>query len=117
MGESPLSPPSPSFPLPEGEGGEPSALARDLVHSGASRSALCARHLDRVRWRCRRGLLELDVMLQDFLAQRYVSLTPPEQQAFDLLLETPDVTLLAYLQGDQCPSDKELVEIVAKIRQ
>jgi succinate dehydrogenase flavin-adding protein (antitoxin of CptAB toxin-antitoxin module) len=56
-------------------------------------------------------------MLQDFLAQRYVSLTPPEQQAFDLLLETPDVTLLAYLQGDQDPPDKALVEIVAKIRQ
>ncbi len=75
------------------------------------------RRLERLRWRCRRGLLELDVMLQDFLAQHYAGLTPPEQQAFDLLLETPDVTLLAYLQGDQDPSDKELVEIVAKIRQ
>jgi len=75
------------------------------------------RRLERLRWRCRRGLLELDVMLQDFLAQRYACLTSPEQQAFDLLLETPDVTLLAYLQGDQDPPDKELVEIVAKIRQ
>ncbi len=75
------------------------------------------RRLERLRWRCRRGLLELDVMLQDFLAQRYASLTPLEQQAFDLLLETPDVTLLAYLQGDQDPPAKELVEIVSKIRQ
>jgi len=56
-------------------------------------------------------------MLLDFLTQRYASLTPLEQQTFDLLLETPDVTLLAYLQGDQVPPDKELVEIVAKIRQ
>ncbi|MCR4302064.1 MAG: endonuclease V [Sulfuricaulis sp.] len=37
--------PHPRAPLPKGEGGEPSALARDLVHSGASRGALHA-HLE-----------------------------------------------------------------------
>jgi len=116
MGESPLSPPSPSFPLPEGEEGEPSALARDLVHSGASRSAQDARQYDRLRWRCRRGLLELDVVLKNFLDQGYAFLTPAEQEAFDKLLAVPDNILWAYVQGSENPPEKELRQIVSKIR-
>src|SRR3990167_4520310 len=108
MGESPLSPPSPSFPLPEGEGSEPSELAPDLVHSGASRSAQDARQYDRLRWRCRRGLLELDVVLKNFLDQGYASLTPAEQEAFDKLLAVPDNILWAYVQGSENPLEKEL---------
>jgi len=51
-----------------------------------SRSAQDARQYDRLRWRCRRGLLELDVVLKNFLDQGYASLTPVEREAFDKLL-------------------------------
>ena len=101
MGESP-SPSSPSL-LPPGE-------------KGASRSAQDARHFDRVRWRCRRGLLELDVVLKNFLDQGYASLTPAEQEAFDKLLAVPDNILWAYVQGSENPPEKELMQIVSKIR-
>jgi len=37
--------PHPRAPLPKGEGSEPSASARDLVHSGTSRAALRAEFL------------------------------------------------------------------------
>ncbi len=74
------------------------------------------RRLDRLRWRCRRGLLELDLVLGDFLEARYSKLSVEEQSAFERLLALPDTTLYAYLQGLNPPTE-ELEEIVRKIRQ
>ena len=44
----------------------------------------------RLSWRCRRGLLELDIVLQRFSERHLVSLTKPELLAFDSLLDLPD---------------------------
>ena len=74
------------------------------------------RRMERLRWRCRRGLLELDLILLDFLEHRFHSLTPSEQEAFTQLLSTPDNILLAYIQGVQNPAEKELMQIITKIR-
>jgi succinate dehydrogenase flavin-adding protein (antitoxin of CptAB toxin-antitoxin module) len=74
------------------------------------------RRLERLRWRSRRGLLELDVVLKDFLDRRYPGLTSAEQDAFETLLTMPDDTLLAYVQGKQNPPEKELMQLVQKIR-
>lgn len=73
-------------------------------------------HIDRLRWRCRRGMLELDLMLGGFLQQRYAGLSSAEQQAFEKLLTLPDTNLAACLQGQENPP-QELEEIVRKIRQ
>ena len=51
------------------------------------------KELERVRWRCRRGLLELDIVLGRFIEQHYVNLDKAQQAAFDLLLDMPDPTL------------------------
>jgi len=75
------------------------------------------RRMERLRWRCRRGLLELDLILLDFLEHRFHTLTPAEQEAFTQLLSTPDNTLLAYIQGAQNPTEKELMQIITKLRQ
>jgi antitoxin CptB len=74
------------------------------------------RRMERLRWRCRRGLLELDVVLRNFLDQGYASLTLAEQEAFDKLLAVPDNVLWAYVQGSENPPEKELMKIVSKIR-
>lgn len=84
---------------------------------GVGRSAPDARQFERLRWRCRRGLLELDLTLQDFLERAYRGLDPDEQISFDRLLALPDNTLLAYLQGSENPPDTELMQLVEKIRQ
>lgn len=76
-----------------------------------------ADELRRLRWRCRRGLLELDLVLQAFVGRSYAKLTPQEQAAFRRLLSVPDPTLLEYLNRIKRPQDKELVEVVNKIRQ
>jgi len=44
----------------------------------------------RLAWRCRRGLLELDIVLQEFVSKQFESLNMIELQAFDDLLTLPD---------------------------
>lgn len=75
------------------------------------------RRMERLRWRCRRGLLELDLVLLNFLERQYPGLNPGEQAAFEKLLEAPDKNLLAYVQGSQTPAENDLKQIVEKLRQ
>jgi succinate dehydrogenase flavin-adding protein (antitoxin of CptAB toxin-antitoxin module) len=109
----------PAHPLVGGVVHRTSATPPSLLppgEKGASRSANDARRYDRLRWRSRRGLLELDVVLKEFLDRHYPGLTPAEQEAFEQLLMVPDETLLAYVQGKQDPPEKELMQLVTKIR-
>jgi antitoxin CptB len=78
---------------------------------------LTDRQFDRLRWRCRRGLLELDVILGNFLDQHYAWLGESERRDFERLLETSDNDLLAILNSDQQPADPTLIPIVRVIRQ
>jgi antitoxin CptB len=52
----------------------------------------------RLTWRCRRGMLELDIVLQRFVAQYFNQLTLSELQAFDELLALPDNELWNVLK-------------------
>ena len=72
--------------------------------------------LRRLRWQCRRGLLELDVLFVRFLEQNYSALNETEQGAFQRLLEQPDQTLLSWLQGQQEPP-ADLKMIIDKVVQ
>lgn len=48
------------------------------------------KELERVRWRCRRGLLELDIVLQRFMDEHYAQLDEAGLRQFDTLLNLPD---------------------------
>lgn len=50
--------------------------------------------LDRIRWNCRRGLLELDLILEKFLERHLERLTPGELESLKELLDYPDNDLL-----------------------
>jgi antitoxin CptB len=52
----------------------------------------------RLAWRCRRGMLELDIVLQKFVATYFNDLTLTEIQAFDQLLDLPDNELWNVLK-------------------
>lgn len=71
---------------------------------------------NRLRWRCRRGLLELDVLLGRFLERHYESLAAEERTAFERLLRESDQTLSTWLNGQDRPRDTGLRNIVRKIR-
>jgi antitoxin CptB len=48
------------------------------------------KQLERVRWRCRRGLLELDLVLQRFVDEYYAGLGEAERRQFETLLDLSD---------------------------
>ncbi len=70
----------------------------------------------RVRWRCRRGIRELDIALQNFLESEYDRLAPNEKGKFQELLETADPLLMDWIYGRESPLDEELVKLVERIR-
>ncbi|MDD5180716.1 MAG: succinate dehydrogenase assembly factor 2 [Gallionellaceae bacterium] len=56
-------------------------------------------YTERVRWRCRRGLLELDIVLERFIGQYYSGLDDAQQAVFDALLDMPDTELWDVIMG------------------
>jgi antitoxin CptB len=62
--------------------------------------------LDRIRWRCRRGLLELDLVLAGFLERGYGRLDEGQRRLFDELLEQPDNDLLDLALGRREPEPR-----------
>lgn len=71
--------------------------------------------LSRLRWRCRRGMRELDVVLQRYLEHCFITAPPAEQQAFESLLEEQDPVLLAYLTGREHPQDPQQANVIARL--
>lgn len=74
--------------------------------------------LNKLRWRCKRGTLELDLMLQRYLDRRYLSAAADEKQAFLQLLELEDSELLRYLMGERrCDkvSVQALIELIREL--
>lgn len=70
----------------------------------------------KIRWRCRRGMLELDLLLNRFLDKALFQLNADEVGSFEKLLESPDPDIYYWLMGNQSPDDKELSRIVQLIR-
>lgn len=58
-----------------------------------------AQRLGRLRWRCRRGMKELDVLLESFVAAESTALADGAWPEFEDLLGTEDDRLWDWLQG------------------
>ena len=73
----------------------------------------------RLRWRCRRGMKELDILLTRYLDECYGTAGAVEQQAFQLLLETQDPVIYAYCLGSERPPEHlaVLIERITANRQ
>lgn len=72
------------------------------------------RDLERVLWRSRRGMLELDILLVDFARFRYPQLTDSQRAAYRELLNVDDWVLLDWLRGRVVPEPR-FAELVAAI--
>jgi antitoxin CptB len=66
-----------------------------MAYDGEVRS----RTLERLRWKCRRGLLELDLVLRSFLADRAESLSDQQIKVLSQLLDYPDNDLWDAISG------------------
>ncbi len=60
-------------------------------------------NLSRLRWLCRRGMLELDAWLARFLDIRYAELPADQQALFARLLDQDDMSLFDWFTGEQEP--------------
>lgn len=72
--------------------------------------------LDALRWQCRRGMLELDLLLGAFLDHGYAQLNADEQARFVRLLAYPDQALYDLLMGNMASVDAGIGEMVSKVR-
>ena len=70
---------------------------------------------NRIRWQSRRGMLELDLVLEPFVTHRYRQLSERDQGRYRDLLECEDQDLFAWLLGRTRPRNEGLAAIVDTI--
>ena len=70
------------------------------------------KEFERARWRCRRGLLELDIILQRFMDQHYAQLDQRELEQFERLLSLPDNDLWDLIAAKQINRDSDLQAVL-----
>jgi antitoxin CptB len=71
--------------------------------------------LGRLRWRCRRGMRELDVLLRRYVEERYACASSEHQEAFRALLDAPDPLIHAYCLGLEAPPTPVLASLIGVI--
>jgi antitoxin CptB len=69
----------------------------------------------RLRWACRRGMLELDVLLAPFVEEGYDALTELQKHQFEALLACDDPDLFAWFMGHGKSANPELQAMVELI--
>ncbi|WP_374473385.1 succinate dehydrogenase assembly factor 2 [Arenimonas sp.] len=71
--------------------------------------------LRRLRWRCRRGMRELDQLMLRYLDGRWAAADEAERSLFLRLLDTEDDKLWRWFMGRERPEDSGLDGIVQRI--
>lgn len=72
--------------------------------------------MGKLRWRCRRGMKELDLLTLGYLERYYPEAPAAEQQAFAELLEAQDPLLMSYAVGRQTPEDPATARVIDAMR-
>ena len=70
---------------------------------------------NRMRWAARRGMLELDLVLEPFVRNRFAELGAQDRLRFSDLMSCEDQELYTWLMQREKPKDKELARIVDSI--
>ncbi|MDA3933471.1 MAG: succinate dehydrogenase assembly factor 2 [Gammaproteobacteria bacterium] len=70
-----------------------------------------------LRWRCRRGMQELDFMLLRYLETAYPEADAMMQSAFARLLQQQDDLLWDWLTGREICTDTQLQQVIKAIRE
>jgi len=71
--------------------------------------------LNQLRWRCRRGMRELDVLLERYLANCWAAASDARRREFLILLELADPDLSAFCLGRAAPPP-ELAALIGELR-
>jgi len=71
----------------------------------------------RLLWRCRRGIREMDIVLQEFINQSYDTLSDINKKTFSQLLDESDLDILNWIMGKDEPENNEIRQIITLIRE
>ena len=74
------------------------------------------RERERLRWRCRRGVKELDLVLERYLSERWGAASEPERAAFCRLLDCEDPELADLLWGGAPPGSPAVAALIERLR-
>jgi antitoxin CptB len=74
-----------------------------------------AAELRRLRWRCRRGMRELDQLMLRYLDRCWLDADAADRAVFERLLGTEDDQLWRWVMGRETPQDTELARLVTRI--
>jgi antitoxin CptB len=72
--------------------------------------------LRRLRWRCRRGMRELDQLFERYLDLRWAEASEDERGVFRRLLDCEDDRLWRWFLGHETAADVDLQALVERIR-
>jgi antitoxin CptB len=78
-------------------------------------TAIEPQELGRLRWRCRRGMKELDLLLTRYVDERFCDAPPAQQEAFRRLLDAQDSAIYAYCLGQEAPPTDLLAALIERI--
>ena len=70
----------------------------------------------RLLWRCRRGIKEMDIILQEFINVSYDQLNDEDKNAFSKLLDEQDLDILNWIMGKDKPANDRLSNIINIIK-
>jgi antitoxin CptB len=76
---------------------------------------LDSEYLARLRWRCRRGMRELDVLLLRYLEREFPTASLPTQAAFESLLSAEDPEILDLLAGRLVAEDAAINVLIQRL--
>lgn len=69
-----------------------------------------------LRWMCRRGMLELDLWLEDIIDHHYDTMPEKDQALFIEMLKTPDPELMDWFLGRAIPENSDYERLLAQIK-
>lgn len=69
----------------------------------------------RLKWHCRRGMKELDMLLEHYLEHEYAEASEDEQSAFRAILDLDDPVIWYYVMERDWPMDEAQQIVIRKL--
>jgi antitoxin CptB len=88
-----------------------------MAHRNIFTGMIAQEEINRMLWAARRGMLELDLVLEPYVIARYAQLSATDRSRFQQLMQCEDQDLFAWFMQRGQPEDKELAIIVRQILQ
>lgn len=89
-----------------------SEIKKNVVYVDVSGKKFELDSKPKLKWACRRGMLELDVLFEPFVDDAYDALTPEQKLTFQRLLACEDPDLFAWFMGHKVCEDQALDNMV-----